>query len=213
MIEVYDGPHYPEKPSWYADERDGASRETAMRKSVIIIALLLAALAAPAHAQGTYPRPIGHRASPAAALTSSAASSSISSRPAARPTYHRREQARRRRETRCRLCRDATARRLHHPIAGGSELSISRSIHRMTIRGELRAAGHRNRNAVDPGCSAQSSGQDACGARRLGQGQPGHVELCDRPPQASRGRAVQIADRRRRAWRSPTRAPVKAQSP
>ena len=22
VIEVYDGPHYPEKPSWYADERD-----------------------------------------------------------------------------------------------------------------------------------------------------------------------------------------------
>ena len=22
MIEVYDGPHYPEKPSWYTDERD-----------------------------------------------------------------------------------------------------------------------------------------------------------------------------------------------
>ena len=22
VIEIYDGPHYPEKPSWYADERD-----------------------------------------------------------------------------------------------------------------------------------------------------------------------------------------------
>ena len=22
VIEVYDGPHYPEKPSWYTDERD-----------------------------------------------------------------------------------------------------------------------------------------------------------------------------------------------
>ena len=22
VVEIYDGPHYPEKPSWYADERD-----------------------------------------------------------------------------------------------------------------------------------------------------------------------------------------------
>ena len=22
VIEIYDGPHYPEKPSWYTDERD-----------------------------------------------------------------------------------------------------------------------------------------------------------------------------------------------
>ena len=22
VAEVYDGPHYPEKPSWYTDERD-----------------------------------------------------------------------------------------------------------------------------------------------------------------------------------------------
>jgi 2,4'-dihydroxyacetophenone dioxygenase len=22
VMEMYDGPHYPEKPSWYADERD-----------------------------------------------------------------------------------------------------------------------------------------------------------------------------------------------
>jgi 2,4'-dihydroxyacetophenone dioxygenase len=22
VLEIYDGPHYPEKPSWYADERD-----------------------------------------------------------------------------------------------------------------------------------------------------------------------------------------------
>jgi hypothetical protein len=22
VVEIYDGPHYPEKPSWYTDERD-----------------------------------------------------------------------------------------------------------------------------------------------------------------------------------------------
>jgi hypothetical protein len=22
VLEIYDGPHYPEKPSWYTDERD-----------------------------------------------------------------------------------------------------------------------------------------------------------------------------------------------
>jgi 2,4'-dihydroxyacetophenone dioxygenase len=22
VIEIYDGPHYPQKPSWYTDERD-----------------------------------------------------------------------------------------------------------------------------------------------------------------------------------------------
>jgi hypothetical protein len=22
VVEIYDGPHYPQKPSWYTDERD-----------------------------------------------------------------------------------------------------------------------------------------------------------------------------------------------